>query len=300
MHSKTLKFFKPMYNFFNYINHMIAAFIACTTPYPVSFLISKSLAWFWWIACKNVQNVKTNVSNVLNLDINDPLITSVSKNIYFEFSKNIVDFLKNGIISSGQFKRNIKLDGVGYLKKALEDGKGAVIFTAHIGNFEWGASRIGAEGFKIWGVGLYRENRFLDNYFEKNRKSKYLNTLNAAKMLGVFRILKNNEVVAIPTDWDPYGNAKTYEFFGKKAILPSGAVQIALATGAPLLPSFITRNKKYHHHQVICEPLELIREGKNREDLIEKNMQTVIKVLEKYIRENIGQWVMFHDIWVKD
>lgn len=299
MRDKTIKFFKAIYNFFSFIDYMIAAFIACTTPYPVSFFISSTLAWSWWIARKNVSKVKTNVSKVLDLDVNNPEVISISRKVYIEFAKNIVDFLKNGIITRKQFKKNVKLDGLDNLKKALEKGKGAVIFTAHIGNVEWGASRIGAEGIKIWGVGLSRENRFLDNYFEKNRKGKYLNTLNANKMLGVFRILKNNEVVAIPTDWDPAGTAKAYDFLGKKIMLPSGAIQIALASGAPLIPSFIVRDGKYHHHQTIYEPLDLIREGE-KEKLIEKNMQIIINVLEKQIRENIDQWVMFHDIWVKD
>jgi len=278
---------------------MIAAFLACATPYPVSFLISSTLAWFWWIARKNVSKVKTNVSKALDLDENHPMVISISRKIYIEFAKNIVDFFKNGIISLEQFKKNVKLDGIDNLKKALEKGKGAVIFTAHIGNFEWGAARIGAEGFKIWGVGLSRENRFLDNYFEKNRKSKCLKTLNANKMLGVFRILKNNEVIAIPTDWDPAGTAKAYGFLGKKVMLPSGVIQIALTSGASLIPSFIVRDGKYHHHQVIYEPLNLIRDGE-KEELIEKNMHLIINVLEKQIKENIDQWVMFHDIWAKD
>ncbi|MHB1346541.1 MAG: lysophospholipid acyltransferase family protein, partial [Candidatus Humimicrobiaceae bacterium] len=268
-------------------------------PYPVSFFISKNLALLWWVARKNVSNVKTNVANVLDLDPNDDRVIRISRKIYYEFAKNVVDFFKNGIITLNQFKKNVSIDGIENLKKALEDGKGAVIFTAHIGNFEWGASRIGSEGVKIWGVGLYRENRFLDKYFEKNRKSKCLRTLNATKMLGVFRILKNNEVVAIPSDWDPTGSSKTYDFCNKRAKFPSGAMQIALASGAPLIPSFIVRDGRYHHHQIIGEPLDLVREGP-KEEVLEKNMQIIVKVLEKYITENLDQWVMFHNIFVRD
>jgi len=275
---------------------MIAAFLACATPYPISFFISKNLARLWWLARKNVNSVKMNVANVLNVDPGDPRVAHISKRIYYEFAKNVVDFFKNGIITLDQFKKNISIEGVDNLKKALEKGKGAVVFTAHIGNFEWGASRIGSEGVKIWGVGLNRENRFLDKYFEKNRKSKCLNTLNSTRMLGVFRILRNNEVVAVPSDWDPTGSSKTYDFFNKKVALPSGAIQLALASGAPLVPSFIIRDGEYHHHQIVGEPVELIREGP-KEELLEKNMPKVAKVLEKYISENLDQWVLFHNIW---
>ena len=299
MKTKKQKALNSIYNFFSFINYMIAAFLACATPYPVSFFIGKSLAHIWWIARKNVSSVKINVSKVLDLDPDDDRVAQISKRIYFEFAKNVVDFFKNGIITLDQFKKNVTIEGVDILKKALENGKGAVVFTAHIGNFEWGASRIGSEGIKIWGVGLYRENRFLDKYFEKNRKSKCLNTLNANKMLGVFRILKNNEVVAVPSDWDPTGSSRAYDFLNKKVLLPSGAVQIAVASGAPLIPSFIVRDGAYHHHQVICEPIDLIREGP-KEEILEKNMQKIVHVLEKYISENLDQWVMFHNIWAAD
>jgi len=299
MMTKKQKILNSIYNFFSFTNYMIAAFLACATPYPVSFFISKNLALLWWVARKNVSSVKTNVAKVLDLDPNDERVIKISRKIYYEFAKNVVDFFKNGIITLNQFKKNITLDGIENLRKALEDGKGAVIFTAHIGNFEWGASRIGSEGIKIWGVGLYRENRFLDKYFEKNRKSKCLNTLNANRMLGVFRILKNNEVVAVPSDWDPTGSSRAYDFLNKKVLLPSGAVQIAVASGAPLIPSFIVRDGAYHHHQVICEPIDLIREGP-KEEILEKNMQKIVHVLEKYISENLDQWVMFHNIWAAD
>jgi len=40
--------------------------------------------------------------------------------------------------------------------------------------------------------------------------------------------------------------------------------------GCSSFASFITRNKKYGHHQIICEPLKLIRDGNNREEIVEK------------------------------
>ncbi|MHB1346324.1 MAG: hypothetical protein ACYCXK_02425, partial [Candidatus Humimicrobiaceae bacterium] len=66
-----------IYNFFGFVNYMIAAFLACATPYPVSFFISKNLALLWWVARKNVSNVKTNVANVLDLDPNDDRVIRI-------------------------------------------------------------------------------------------------------------------------------------------------------------------------------------------------------------------------------
>lgn len=255
----------------------------------------------WFLAGINVKIVKNNLSKALDLDINTKYIHQITKRIYINWSRNICDFLKHPIISKEKLKQRVEIVGLENLDKALEKGKGVVIFTAHIGNFEWGACRIAVEGYKIWGVSLVRENERLNKFFESNRLTKGLKTLYINKMLNVFKILKNNEIVAIPTDWDPTNRANTYNFFGEKAMLPDGSVKIAMKSGAPLLPSFIFRKGKYNHFQIVEKPLELFQnEDEDKETLLAKNMEKVIKVLEKYIKENIEEWELFHNIWVED
>jgi KDO2-lipid IV(A) lauroyltransferase len=233
----------------------------------------------------------------LNLNEDDEKITELTKKIYCQFACNVCDFLKNPIISKEKLKARIQLEGLENLKEALKENKGAIIFTAHIGNFEWGAARVAIEGIPMWGIGLLRDNKYLNPFFERLRLSKDLKTLYANRMLGVFRILKDNEVVAIPSDWDPTGKAEAYDFFSGRARIPDGPVQLALLTGAPLIPSFIKRDGKYNHHQYIGKPVDLIREG-DKKDLVSINMKLIISIMEKNILENIDQWEVFHDIWV--
>lgn len=276
--------------------YKIAALAAMLTPYPVSYFISVTVAKLWFLIRINVNIVKNNISKVLNLDINDKKVHQIAKKIYSNWAKNICDFLKHPIISKNKLKQRVEIIGLENLDNALKEGKGAIIFTAHIGNFEWGACRIAVEGYKIWGVSLFRENNHLNKFFESNRLTKGLKTLYITRMKNVFKILKNNEIVAIPTDWDPAGMAAPYKFFGKKAFLPNGSVKIAMKTGAPLIPSFIVRRGRYNHFQIVGKPLELSLEG-DRNRLLDKNMEKMIKVLEKYIKENIEEWEMFHNIW---
>ncbi len=282
-----------------FIIYKIAELIAIFTPYPVSYFISNTSARLWFLSGVNVNTIKNNISKVLNLDINDKKVHKIAKLIYINWAKNIVDFLKHPIISIEKLKQRVKIVGLENLDKALKKGKGVVIFTAHIGNFEWGACRVAAEGYKIWGVSLVRKNNLLNKFFESNRSSKGVKTLYVNRMLHVLKILKNNEIVAIPTDWDPAGRAEPFNFFGKKAYIPTGPVHIALSSGAPLIPSFIIRKGKYNHLHIIGEPVELLLEG-DKKTLISKNMEKMIKVLEKYIKDNIDQWEMFHNIWVEE
>ncbi|MBN2072429.1 MAG: lysophospholipid acyltransferase family protein, partial [Actinobacteria bacterium] len=241
--------------------------------------------------------VKKNICIALNIKTDDPETGRIALKIYINWFKNIVDFLKHKNISSKRLKERVGLIGKENLDRALKKGRGVVIFTCHIGNFEWGACRLAVEGYDIWGVSLVRKSGLTNKFFESNRLAKGLKTLYTNRMLNVFRILKNNGIVAIPSDWDPTGRAgRPCKFFGKNAFLPTGAVQIAIKSGAALLPSFIWRKDKYNHRQVVGEPLELDLTGDNDEQL-NKNIARMHSVMEKYIVEHITEWELFHDIW---
>jgi len=281
---------------FIFLGYKFLEFLALTTPYPISYLIALIVAKIVTTFNVNVDILKTNVSKVLNIDKNSKEVKRIVQKIYINWFFNVVDFLKHPIVSKEKLKKRVEIVGLENLDNALKKDKGVVIFTAHIGNFEWGACKVALEGYEIWGTSVSRPYKRTNNFFESRRLSKGLKTFYINNLLHIFRILKNNEIIAIPTDWDSQGSARQYDFFGNKAYIPSGPVEIAMKSGAPLIPSFIRRKSKYNHFQVIEEPIELETEG-DKKELIAINTQKMIKVLEKYIREDIDQWEMFHNIW---
>jgi KDO2-lipid IV(A) lauroyltransferase len=281
----------------NYLGYRFLELLAITLPYPIAYFIASSAANLCYYARINVAAVKKNICSALNIEMNDPETGWIARKIFCNWFKNIVDFLKHKNISRERLKERVELIGKENLDRALDKGRGAVIFTCHIGNYEWGACRLAVEGYDIWGVSLVRKNDLTNNFFESNRLSKGLKTLYINRMLNVFRIIKNNGIVAIPSDWDPTSRAgRPSIFFGKTAYLPAGAVQIALRSGATLIPSFIWRKDKYNHRQIIGEPIELELTGE-RKDLEDKNIRKMHAIMEKYILEHITEWELFHDIW---
>ncbi|HAJ95138.1 MAG TPA: hypothetical protein DCP02_02780 [Actinobacteria bacterium] len=281
-----------------YLGYRLLELIIIILPYKLAYIVASGGARLWFATGAHVRLIKKNISIVLKKDIDDPQVHRIAKIIFINWGKNIADFLKHKVISIGRLKQRIKLEGLKNLDRALKKGRGVIIFTSHIGNFEWGASMLGAKGYKIWVLSLFRKSKMTNRFFELNRLSKGVNTLYINKMLHVLRLLKNNEIVAVPSDWDPTGkSARPFDFFDRKASLPIGALQLALRSGAALVPCYIWRDGKYTHHQVIGEPVELELTGE-KEELIEKNMKKIIPIMEKNIREHIVEWELFHDIWI--
>ncbi len=280
-----------------YIGYKFAAFLAFITPYPVSYFIATVIGKLSYLLNIYVPIMKKNVSMVLGIDIKDKKVSRIVKRIYINWFKTVVDFLKHPMVKGENFKKRVHVEGFDNLKEALKGGKGAIIFTAHLGNIEWGACRVGIEGFKIWATALSRPYEKTNLFFENRRSSKGLYTIYVNKtMLEIFRLLRRNEVIAIPTDFNPTGTSQFFNFFGKKACIPSGAIELALKSGAPILPSFIWRKGKYNYFQVIDKALDIKRDGEHKA-LVRSNNKIIIGILENYIRGHIEEWEMFHDIW---
>jgi Kdo2-lipid IVA lauroyltransferase/acyltransferase len=284
-----------------FLGYKFLEFLVFTTPYPVTYFIANNGAKFIHAIGYHSGIVNKNISIVIGKDPDSPEVKRIVRKIYCNWFLNVTDFLKHPLVKIEKFNERIELIGKEHLDNELKKNKGAILFTAHIGNFEWGACRLATAGFKIWGTALTRKSVRTMLFFEKRRLAKGLKTLYVNKvMLNIFRILKNNEVLAIPSDFDPLGTARIYKFFGHDAHIPSGPVEIALKSGAPLLPSFIWRKDKYNHKLIIGPPIDLIPDtgnGTDREEILKLNMQKMISVMEKYIHEHIEQWEMFHDIW---
>lgn len=280
-----------------FLGYKFVEFLAFATPYPITYFIASVSARILFNLNINVDALKTNISNVLNLDKNDKEVNIITRKIYINWFLTVTDFLKHTRVSKEKLKQRVEITGLENLDKALEKGKGVVIFTAHVGNVEWGACRVASEGYRIWATGLHRPYEPTNRFFESRRLVKGVRILYVNKsLLDVFRILKKNEIIAIPTDWDSQGTARIHDFFGKKAYIPSGPVEIAMKSGAPLIPCFTHRKGKYKHIVEMEKPLELETEGEKKE-LIDINTAKMANVLQKYIKEHIDQWEMFHNIW---
>jgi KDO2-lipid IV(A) lauroyltransferase len=282
----------------DYLIYKFAEFIAIVLPYPLAYAFAVSAARLWYATGTNVDIIKKNVSRALNLDMQDPEVHRIAVRIFTNWGKNVMDFMKHRIISRETLRSRVSIEGIEYLDEALKEKKGVVIISSHIGNFEWGACRLAVDGYKIWGVTLFKKSERVNRFFEVARMTKGFKTLYINRIIHIFRHLKNNEIIAIPSDWASTGNpTRSFKLFGRRVELPTGALQIALRSGAPLVPTFIWRDGKYTHHLVVRKPIELDREG-DKKELISKNMDKLIAVMETHIREHLTEWELFHDIWI--
>jgi KDO2-lipid IV(A) lauroyltransferase len=110
------------------------------------------------------------------------------------------------------------------------------------------------------------------------------------------QILRDGGTVAIVCDRDIQGNGLKVKFFGEETSLPPGAISLALRTGATIVPLFSVRKSSNRSVIYIEPPLRLVDIG-NRSHSVKANLERLVAIMERYIRQYPEQWVVLEPIW---
>ncbi len=184
------------------------------------------------------------------------------------------------------------------LEAALAVGKGVILFSAHLGPFDYLAQWLSIKGYQVTiPVERLKDQRILDLILKlRNSQGIHFTPLGGSTALrAVIRALQNNQIVVIMADRAIEGESVVEPFFGEPARLPIGPVSLSQRTGAPLVGAFgwYGSSKLMVGHFVPLS-LELTEEERANPDTL---MCALIERMERYIRAHPEQWVVFAPIW---
>ena len=205
-----------------------------------------------------------------------------------EFTRLMVEYAR-----LDRFLRDLRVEmtGAEHLLAAREAGRGAVLVSAHYGN--WEAARIAALRLGCETGIIYRpfNNRYLDRFtlelipvagrpvLQKGRQG----------MRQLVRHVGRGGFVMILVDQRNTG-APLIDFLGRPAETATAAAELALKTGAALIPARATRNTPARRFEVVFEPP--VTGGDAR-----AMMEEVNRRIRAWIEEHPEQWFWFHRRW---
>lgn len=184
-----------------------------------------------------------------------------------------------------------------FIKEALKKGKGALILTGHLGNWELLPYVPSLEGVKSNAVYRPLDFKPMDQFVIQMRSRLGTNLIPSKNALRkIIYALKRNEIIGLLIDQnsDPH-NGVAIDFFGRPTFGSKGLALIARQTGAPVVPGFIVRNND--GFKVVSGPeIPFIRTGDPQKD-IEINTQRYNMAIEKVVRQYPEQWFWVHRRW---
>jgi len=243
---------------------------------------------------KDREGLMANLSLALNRPIGDPFIRKTIRQIFINYGHYMVDFFLMPQLPPNKIKRFIaEFRKEEILKRALANGKGVILLTAHLGNWEFGSIFLRFRNYPLNVVGLAHNTYFTNALVNRLRRDKAIKVIevNGSSFSGIeiLSCLRNNEIVAMIGDRDFFGSGRPITFFGEKVSFPVGPVILAVKSGAALIPAFILKQSDGKYFGVLEEAIPLFLEG-DRDDVIEKNLGKTARIFEKYIRRYPDQW----------
>jgi KDO2-lipid IV(A) lauroyltransferase len=195
--------------------------------------------------------------------------------------------------------------GGDYMIEALRGGKGVICITPHLGNWEIGGLLFSFKGGKLNVLTLDERDLDTKSFREELRKrwgirNLYIDSKDDSPMaiLDTVKVLRRNEIVAMLGDRIESQKTMVFDFFGKKTSFPIGVAMLAMATGAPVLPVFVVMEKNRKYRGIIETPIYFdVPSREDRETIIRKGMEKLIKKFEEYIEKYPDQWYNFYSYW---
>jgi lauroyl/myristoyl acyltransferase len=184
----------------------------------------------------------------------------------------------------------------------LGAAQGAIVLTAHMGNYDLGAALF-AEKFnrEIRVVRAPEPDRqtaqhvsaSLEKSGEGAIKVDY-NTAGALLSFDLLNALRLGEIVSIQGDRVEKGMAEiSAHLFGRQIRLPNGPFVLAQVAQVPIYPLFIARSGYRSYQIIVREPIAVLRSGRERDDDIAQAVEKWSRVLEQLIAEHWDQWFAF-------
>lgn len=189
-----------------------------------------------------------------------------------------------------------RVEGWDLVEAARLEGKGVIVVTGHLGNWEIAGSYTAAH-LPFSAVSRKMANPIFDAYLTRTRKKGGMNMIwDGDAVRQTPRVLRDNHVVALLADQDGLGLASTFvPFFGRPAKTPRGAAVFALRLGTPMLFGASVRLPS-GRYLLKFEPIEAPRTG-DRETDTDALVLAFTQKLEAMIRQYPEQYFWQHRRW---
>ena len=178
------------------------------------------------------------------------------------------------------------------LKEALQEGRGCLVFSGHLGNWELMGAMASVCSIPATFVVTTQRNKRVEGMVNNIRRSAGIEIVKRREAArGVLSALKRNRCVALLIDQDAHEDGAFVPFFGRLASTPRGPAVFHLRTGAPLVFASCVR--------LPGERYRIDFDRLNTRGITDPDKLTALMTarLEQAIRETPDQWFWMHRRW---
>ena len=189
------------------------------------------------------------------------------------------------------------VDGWEILEAAMAPGRGVILVTGHIGNWELGGAYIAARGLPVGAIVRRMSNPLFERYLNDTRRAIGAEVIHDADAVRrAPRALREGKMIAFLADQGVKGLASTFvPFFGRPAKTPRGPAVFALRMQLPVVFGAAIRQPN-GRFRFSFESIPVSETG-DRDADVDRIVANYTQVLERWVRTAPEQYFWHHRRW---
>jgi KDO2-lipid IV(A) lauroyltransferase len=244
-----------------------------------------------------VKVTEENLTRAFGASLGEREITKLARATYAQWGTTFFEVARLDVMSSEEVRRIVRIDRPEVLDRIRAEGKGALLFTGHFGNFDLFGASVAAHGHPMAVVVQRQSNPFVEARLTHTRERMGERVIaRGAGIREVLRALRRNEFVAILGDQDAHEAGLFVDFLGAPASTPRGPARLACLSGAPIVFCVIERGEDGTHVARIGEPLRP-RPGAPEKEEVVRLTTALTRSLEAAVRARPEHYFWPHRRW---
>lgn len=276
----------------SYVGYRLVRWLSSCLGPRLAFACAERLADLQWRRAAEVRAaVQANLSMIQGAPVraDSPLVREVFRN----FGRYLVEFLTIDRVPHPE----VRTEGVDELRALTQRGRGLILLTAHVGNWEVGAIVLRRMGFPVTAVALPHGDPSLDHLFNVQRRRCGVEVIPLGRHAARWSLqrLREGRLLGLLGDREFGRNGVGLSLCGAQVRLPRGPAVLSLRSQAPIVPTFLIREGPWKFRLCVGSPIwprtRAIQHGS-----VGALIHAYATVLERYLKQFPDQWLMFQPV----
>ena len=241
------------------------------------------------------------VGNIrLALGVSKARAHQLARRSCMNFGMTFAEFLHLPSATEAEIRERAYINGLEHVWKALEPGRGAILLTGHLGNWELMGARAALE-FPLSVVARPTSNSGVQRHIDASRRAANIDVISKYESgRRSLEVLRRNETLGILPDQHAGDEGAILPFFGQPTRVWTTLARLAMMSGASVVPAFGVRRRPFladGRIEARVSPSWTVPKSKDRDEAILEGTKRVISELETVMRAEPDEWLWLHRRW---
>ena len=245
---KKISLKKQLRNYLVYILILLLIKFLQLWPRRLAIKIARGIGHLSFIlALKSKKRIKQHLRKAFGDEKSPEEIKKLNKEVFMHSFSAAADYVRLPLMTTDDINCLVKkVEGIEHLEKAYAKGKGVIMLSAHLGNWELLGLWVAKKGFPAAVIGARIRNKHLENLVMKFRRQCGLQSIKRGHdTRDIIKALKQGQGVGMLIDQSTKVQGELVNFFGYPAHTATAPYRLAKKYGAPIIPVFIHLHKDH-------------------------------------------------------